>query len=166
MVYNDEFYFAQRNGTDKLLVPSDYVNPIKRELQFIAKLIGSHECRGVDRDIFHLKHHQYDHHNNLHSNLNDKFNELNDAIEAFVIEMKHQNIWEDITVVVTSDFGRTLTQNSGGGTGKNDLTFIHITKDCIDSFVSNYSSPQLSRSWLVWKQFYIGGEYSRWQDYG
>ena len=79
-------------------------------------MIGSHDCRGVDRDIFHLEHRQYDHHNDIHVYLDSKFEELNSAIDTFVKEMKNQDKWEDVVIVVTSDFGRTLTLNTGGGT--------------------------------------------------
>ncbi len=100
--------------------------PMKRKLQLIAKMIGSHECRGVDRDVFHVEDHQYDYHQNLHYGLERKFIELNTAIDSFVKEMKNQNKWTDVTIVVTSDFGRTLTPNSSGGTdhGWSGHTFV------------------------------------------
>ncbi len=116
LLETNEFYFAQEHGAGKLLdkVKSD-IN-IKRKLQHVAKMIGSHECRGSDRDIFHVQHHQYDHHNNLHVNLNYKLDEFNSAIKTFVNEMKNQNLWEDVAIVITSDFGRTLTMNTNKGT--------------------------------------------------
>ena len=40
------------------------------------------------------------------SSLESKLSELNNALESFVNEMKNQDKWEDITVVVSSDFGR------------------------------------------------------------
>ena len=40
---------------------------------------------------------------------------LNQALEDFVTEMKAQdNVWENITMVTTSDFGRTLSSNGAG----------------------------------------------------
>ncbi len=89
---------------------------IQRKLQLVAKMIGSHECRGSDRDVYHVQHRQYDHHSNLHFSLHYKLEELDSAIKSFVEEMKNQNLWDDVTIVITSDFGRTLTMNTNGGT--------------------------------------------------
>ena len=90
--------------------------PIERKMQLIAKMIGSHDCRGIDRDIFHIQHHQYDYHQNLHYGLKERFHELNVALQTFVNEMRNQNKWSDITIIISSDFGRTLTPNSSDGT--------------------------------------------------
>ena len=41
---------------------------------------------------------------------------LNAVLTAFVDKMKaQQNAWQDVTLVLTSDFARTLTADSGGG---------------------------------------------------
>ena len=45
--------------------------------------------------------------------LSGRFQELNDGLEAFVAEMKAQQRWDDITIVMTSEFGRTLIGNTG-----------------------------------------------------
>ena len=41
---------------------------------------------------------------------------VNYAIEAFVTELKRQQRWKDVTIVLLSDFGRALTLNGSGGT--------------------------------------------------
>jgi uncharacterized protein (DUF1501 family) len=38
--------------------------------------------------------------------LDREFTELDHALSAFVAEMKAEEKWDDITVVVSSDFGR------------------------------------------------------------
>ena len=48
--------------------------------------------------------------------LETKFAQMNSAISDFVKEMKAQKIWENIVLVTSSDFGRTITPNSAGGT--------------------------------------------------
>merc|ERR1719276_47667 len=45
-----------------------------------------------------------------------RFEEINDAIETFVAEMKAQKMWENVVIVTASDFGRTITPNGGDGT--------------------------------------------------
>lgn len=51
----------------------------------------------------------------MKSNLSTKFIDLNIVLTSFVAEMKAQGIWNDVALVITSDFGRTLTANSGDG---------------------------------------------------
>jgi cullin-associated NEDD8-dissociated protein 1 len=47
--------------------------------------------------------------------LSANFQELNQALTYFVNEMVAQNLWDDVTLVMVSDFARTLTANSGEG---------------------------------------------------
>jgi len=51
----------------------------------------------------------------MKANLADKFTSLNTALTAFKDEMVAQGIWNDVTLVLTSEFARTLTPNSGEG---------------------------------------------------
>jgi len=43
---------------------------------------------------------------NVLQQLDKQFTELDDALNAFVEEMKAQGKWDDVTIVVSSDFGR------------------------------------------------------------
>ena len=40
--------------------------------------------------------------------------EANAALQCFINDMKLQGIWEDVTIVSASEFGRTLTSNGAG----------------------------------------------------
>ena len=51
----------------------------------------------------------------MKAGLSERLKEVNDALSAFTDEMKARNVWDDVTTVITSDFGRTLTANSGRG---------------------------------------------------
>jgi uncharacterized protein (DUF1501 family) len=51
----------------------------------------------------------------MKTGLSNKFSDLNEALSSFVDEMKAQGSWDDTTLVISSDFGRTLTPNSGEG---------------------------------------------------
>lgn len=44
-----------------------------------------------------------------------RFEELNRALTSFTDEMINQSLWDNASLVITSDFGRTLTANSGEG---------------------------------------------------
>ena len=101
----------------------DYV----RQVETIASLMMTHKERGVDRDLFWLSFGSWDHHQNLKPNLAASFQELNEALTLLEQELKAQGYYENVTVVLTSDFARTLTANSGTGSdhawGGNLFTF-------------------------------------------
>lgn len=51
----------------------------------------------------------------MESRLSKGFVDLNKTLKAFVDEMKAQGVWDRVTLVVTSDFARTLTANLNKG---------------------------------------------------
>ncbi len=54
-----------------------------------------------------------------HSNIKLFFDErtqvINSGLEAFTTDIKAQNAWNDVTVIMVSEFARTLTGNTGKG---------------------------------------------------
>jgi len=91
------------------------IDPLVKIFSVISELIKNRKVRGVDRDIFHATSGRWDMHKNLKSSLRTQFKELNEGLGLFVKETKKQGLFENVTIVITSDFGRTLTPNSGGG---------------------------------------------------
>jgi uncharacterized protein (DUF1501 family)/uncharacterized protein (DUF1800 family) len=88
---------------------------MSKELLQVAKLIQRSNIRGVDRDLFFLQFGGWDHHSFVKSNLSGKFEKLNTALTSFWSEMATQGNEDKVTLVITSDFGRTLTPNSQDG---------------------------------------------------
>ena len=62
--------------------------------------------RSVNRDFYSLQMDGYDQHFSLKDGLNPLFSELNDAIAGFRKALKNVDIWDLVTIVVTSEFGR------------------------------------------------------------
>lgn len=60
----------------------------------------------------------FDMHANVEEDLSNRFIEVNEGIEAFVVELKRMGVWNNVTTIQTSDFARTLNPNGGDGTGK------------------------------------------------
>ena len=58
----------------------------------------------------------FDTHASLEDNLNSLFDQLNGALDAFSREMKAVDLWNNVTLIETSDFSRTLNPNGGDGT--------------------------------------------------
>ena len=69
-------------------------------------MIASSDCRGAERDIFYVEVNGYDHHSKMMEQLNIRFMQLNDALDSFVSELQDQGKFDDVAIVVTSDFGR------------------------------------------------------------
>jgi uncharacterized protein (DUF1501 family) len=85
------------------------------QFRMLSKLMKSRDVRGVDRDVFYTEFGGWDHHNGQVSGLQNKFRELNKSLDLLITELKLQGVWNDVTIVIASEFGRTLTPNSGGG---------------------------------------------------
>lgn len=86
------------------------------QFRTVSRLIATREARGVDRDTFYVEIGGFDTHADVEENLSGRFIEVNNAIEAFVTELKHMEVWDNVTIIQTSDFARTLNPNSGDGT--------------------------------------------------
>ena len=84
------------------------------QLKQIAKLIKSSGELGQDRQAFFVEVGGFDTHSDNGGVLKQKFAEINDALEAFHEEMVAQGVWDDVLIVETSDFARTITSNGAG----------------------------------------------------
>ena len=107
---NDLLYNAISSTQVSTIFPE---TKIGAQLETIAKLIKTKDTRGTDRDIFYARHGSYDTHGNTKSTFNILNADMNAALEAFTTELKAQGVWDDVTIVGVSEFGRTLTMNSG-----------------------------------------------------
>jgi len=82
--------------------------------QTVAKLMASRTVRKVERDFFYVELRGFDTHNDIRDTMDELFDHINFALEAFISEVKGQNIFDATTLLTSSDFGRTLTSNGKG----------------------------------------------------
>lgn len=117
-----------------------------RALKTVARMIASREARNVDVDVFRVRVGGFDTHNVNNEKIDRLFTEVDNALHAFVKEMKSMNLWNDVTLVQTSEFGRTLRPNGSGtdhGWGGNYVLMGGSVKggqilgDYITDFTSN-----------------------------
>ena len=85
------------------------------EFEAVSKLIKNKDVRGVDRDVFYVERGGFDTHADMVSILSNQANEVNDALGSFVAEMKAQDRWNDVVIVLVSEFARTLIPNTSSG---------------------------------------------------
>ena len=106
-----------RAALENVNLSQDYTGPrqYSGKMEALNSMILTHKERGTDRDVFFLQIGSWDHHEALKPSLSTGFQNLNNVLTLFEQEMKDQGLWDQVTMVITSDFARTLTANSGEG---------------------------------------------------
>merc|ERR1711904_612434 len=101
---------------DQVTLATNYKAETKLETQFhqVARLIKARDLRKAERDLFVVRIGGFDAHSNAAEALQEKFTEINSALEGFVAELEAQNVFQDTVVFTESDFGRSLTSNGAG----------------------------------------------------
>jgi cullin-associated NEDD8-dissociated protein 1 len=101
---------------DQVTLTTNYKTETKLQQQFhqVARLIKAKDLRKAERDLFVVRIGGFDAHSNAAEALQEKFTEINDALEGFVAELEGQDTFKDTVVFTESDFGRSLTSNGAG----------------------------------------------------
>ena len=92
-------------------------------LKTIASLIFSE----INTKVYYISLGSFDTHINQEAQQKRLFTELNEAVKAFVKDLKLNNRFNDVLLFTFSEFGRRVAQNASGGTdhGKaNNMFFI------------------------------------------
>jgi uncharacterized protein (DUF1501 family) len=106
--------------------PSSQTYPptqLGKNLKTICSLILS----DINTKVYYVSLGSFDTHVNQENQQKRLFTELNDAISAFVKDLKSNNRFEDVTIMTFSEFGRRVAQNASGGTDHgtaNNMFFI------------------------------------------
>src|SRR5664279_1297628 len=115
-------YIFQQSKTH----PSTQVYPATetgKNLKTIASLIMS----DINTKVYYLSLGSFDTHVNQENQQKRLFTEMNDAIKAFVADLKTNNRFQDVMLMTFSEFGRRVTQNASGGTDHgtaNNMFFV------------------------------------------
>ena len=108
------------------LHPSSTVYPnseMGKSLKTIASLIFS----DIDTKVYYLSLGSFDTHVAQDNQQKRLFTEMNEAISAFVKDLKTNNRFQDVMLMSFSEFGRRVSQNASGGTDHgtaNNMFFI------------------------------------------
>ena len=87
---------------------------LSRQLKNVARIMNIRQFMKSERDMFFVQIGGFDTHSNMKSTVDEKFTIINAAISSFVEEMKNKSLWNNIVLMTSSDFGRTLTTNGRG----------------------------------------------------
>jgi uncharacterized protein (DUF1501 family) len=81
----------------------------------------------INTKVYYVSLGSFDTHVNQENQQKRLFTELNDAISAFVNDLKSNNRFQDVALMTFSEFGRRVSQNASGGTDHgtaNNMFFI------------------------------------------
>jgi hypothetical protein len=84
--------------------------------KIISQMIRAHKDRKVNRDVFFVRLGGLDAHTDVSGNLRTNIEDVNNAFKEFRSEMKAQDNYDKVTVLMQSEFGRTITPNTSDGT--------------------------------------------------
>ncbi len=88
--------------------------PLGRQLETVAKLIGSRAELEMERQIFFVGIGGFDSHDDQNENQPGLLGGVSEAMSAFYNATVELQIAESVTAFTQSDFGRTLTSNGDG----------------------------------------------------
>jgi uncharacterized protein (DUF1501 family) len=92
-------------------------NTLEKQLKSVARVIKTNtETFKDERNVFKVRISGFDGHEDMVKSLNELMKMVDGALGDFEKEMKAQGLWDSVTIVQTSEFGRTLVSN-GFGTG-------------------------------------------------
>ncbi len=97
-------------------------------MEAVAKMMKTKDSRGVERDVFYVERAGFD----THSNQINTFDNLllpsvNAGIDEFKRAMVEEGLWDSVTIVMVSEFGRTLQENTAGGSDHGMLfRLVHV----------------------------------------
>lgn len=100
----DGIELSQAFSTDRL----------SKQLKQVARLVKTRELVQTEREVFYVSIGGFDMHNELYYALKDRLAEINGALRSFVAEMQDLGVWDDVVVLSSSEFARTLTSNGRG----------------------------------------------------
>ena len=106
--------------------PSSQIYPAT-ELGKNLKTISSLILSDINTKVYYVSLGSFDTHVNQENQQKRLFTELNDAVIAFVKDLKSNNRFQDVVMMTFSEFGRRVAQNASGGTDHgtaNSMFFI------------------------------------------
>ena len=116
----DYIFKSSKAGASKTTYPN---TELGKSLKTIASLIFSE----INTKVYYVSLGSFDTHINQDAQQTRLFTEMNNAIGAFVQDLKTQGRFEDTLLCTFSEFGRRVAQNASGGTDHgtaNNMFFI------------------------------------------
>lgn len=94
--------------------PYSHQERLSASMEKISKIIKLRSTLQTERDVFIASMGGFDSHSQLDSQTGLHFGSVNTALTLLTTELKAQGLWDNVTILTVSDFGRTLTPNGQG----------------------------------------------------
>ena len=108
-------------------------NQLSLQMEAVAKMMKAKDSRGAERDIFYVEESGFDTHFDQINKFGRLLPSVNTGIDEFKRAMDEEGLWDSVTIVMVSEFGRTLSENTGGGSDHGML--ILLTSCTLSDFV-------------------------------
>ena len=114
---------ARTIDADAAALTTSFANDgLSQQFKQVAKVIAGRSTLKNERDIFHVRYNGWDSHFDVDQDpdgdatkgVQYKWKVVDDALASFVAEMKAQGVWNNVTITMGSEFGRTFTTNGRG----------------------------------------------------
>ena len=89
-------------------------NTYAQAMETAARVVAARRELGRGRDVLYYTSGGFDSHSDVDETLRERLDDLDDALDVLATELRAQGVWNSTTVVVCSEFGRTLTSNGLG----------------------------------------------------
>jgi uncharacterized protein (DUF1501 family) len=92
---------------------------VSKQLKVVANIIAARTLTSSERDIFFVRYSGWDTHASIDFPGPDaahpgKWDIVNTGLTRFVTELKALGVWDNVTVTIGSEFGRSISSNAAG----------------------------------------------------
>ncbi|MFE2864359.1 DUF1501 domain-containing protein [Sphingobacterium multivorum] len=120
-INNADYIFEQSKASKTAAAYPDSV--LGKDLKTVSSLIKS----DINTQVYYLQIGSFDTHINQQQRQESLFHTINDALEAFVDDLKKNGLFQHVMLMTFSEFGRRVAQNASNGTDHgtaNQLFFL------------------------------------------
>ncbi|WP_343570525.1 DUF1501 domain-containing protein [Sphingobacterium sp.] len=120
-INNADYIFEQSKARKTVAAYPDSV--LGKDLKTVSSLIKS----DINTQVYYLQIGSFDTHINQQQRQESLFHTINEAVEAFVDDLKKNGLFQHIMLMTFSEFGRRVAQNASNGTDHgtaNQLFFL------------------------------------------
>lgn len=120
-INNADYIFEQSKARKTAAAYPDSV--LGKDLKTVSSLIKS----DINTQVYYLQIGSFDTHINQQQRQDSLFHTINDAVEAFVDDLKKNGLFQHVMLMTFSEFGRRVAQNASNGTDHgtaNQLFFL------------------------------------------
>lgn len=120
-INNADYIFEQSKARKTVAAYPDSV--LGKDLKTVSSLIKS----DINTQVYYLQIGSFDTHINQQQRQESLFHTINEAVEAFVDDLKKNGLFQHVMLMTFSEFGRRVAQNASNGTDHgtaNQLFFL------------------------------------------